>query len=135
MTEQPKDVDTKDDLQIQAAETLNPTLANLDMLAYLSPLNLQRRGKVTKTSKANKEYKQEFLLFASSKAEREMLFLLPMGENKRYPVPFAVRDFIARIEALTRMGKWTKIIQAEGVKNNITGEKEWIWTIPEQKSM
>lgn len=123
----------KQNLKDGTAQTMYPNKGNLMKLAYLSPLKLVKVHKLTMKKKNGGEYQQEAYQFESHQSEMLYDFLVPFTDRADRKTPFEVWDFIAKVSALIDIKSWKKVIQADLLSNNITGEKEFRWTTPEDK--
>lgn len=125
---------SSENLKDKTAEEMQPNKQNLLKLAYLSPLKLVKVHSLTLTKKNGGEYKREAYQFESHQSELLYDFLMPFPDTASRKTPFEVWDFIAKVSALIDIKSWKKVIQADKLSNNITGEQEFRWTTPEDKT-
>lgn len=122
------------DLKDQTAIAMLPNKQNLLKLAYLSPLRLVKVHSLTMQKRGGGDYKREAYQFESHQSEKLYDLLIPFADRADSKTPWEVWDFIAKISALIDINSWKKVIQAELLNNNITGEKEFRWVTPEDKT-
>ena len=118
----------------KTAIDLFPNRLNLQKLAYLSPLTLRKVHKLTLQKKGGGDYKREAYQFESAQSGKLYNFMMPFEDTSRNKTPFEIWDFVAKVSALIDIDGWDKVIQADKQTNNITGQLEYLWTTPRDKS-